>query len=88
MVLTKGKMMKKKTNRRRQVKQTPEQLAMTCTTAKQAHRISPEVFQEYMKLHLDQAVAEGVVREVKKEKKDDSIHIEHRGFPDGNIGNI
>ncbi len=65
--------MKKKTNRRRQVKQTTKQLAMTCTTAKQAFTISQEVHREYLKLHLDQAIEEGVVREVKKEEKEDDI---------------
>ena len=60
--------MKKKTNRRKNVRQTPYQIALTCTSAVHAYKISPEVHREYLKIHMDEAIRLGIVEEVKKEK--------------------
>ena len=63
--------MKKKTNRRKKtVVQTNEQIALTCTSAVQAYRISDAVGREYLKLHMDEAIELGLVKEIPKEKKD------------------
>ena len=61
--------MKKKTKRRKVVAQTDEQIALTCTSAVQAYKISPNVHREYLKIHLEEAVKLGIVREVKKDEK-------------------
>lgn len=61
--------MKKKTNRRKKVVQMPEQIALTCTSALQAYKISSEVHKEYLKIHLDEAIKLGIVNEIPKDEK-------------------
>ncbi len=62
--------MKKKSKRRKVFAQTDEQIALTCTSAVQAYKISPNVHREYLKLYLDEAVKLGIVKEVSRDGND------------------
>jgi len=51
--------------RRKKIIRTPEQIALTCKSTKEAYKYGEEVGREFLKLHLDEAVEAGIV-----EKKD------------------
>ena len=55
-----------KTRRRKTIERTPEQIALTCTTGREAFKYGENVHRAYLTLHLDKAIEVGIVKKVDK----------------------
>ncbi len=53
-------------SRRKKIARTPEQIALTCKSTKEAYKYGEDVGREFLKLYLDEAVEAGIVE--KREK--------------------